>query len=278
VATETQHALAVLSGVLDRNGQQLSASQARQQALADADHLAILHAIWTDQTTQAREQHYRDLLAAHLPPGHRREPGHQARWLWRTLRAAELAGLDPGDVLAAAISERDLAGARDLAAVIDARIRYRTGALVPTPAGPWSSQVPAITDAARHAYLTKVAALMDARQDRTATRQHELAASYQALHEAYRQRETVFAATLADRADWDAATRAQRHLAVAADAELRRRHPGQHHPPLRSAEPEPATETRRPGLTTTAAQPPARWASGSGTWPPRTARSPTGKA
>ena len=41
VATETQHALAVLSGVLDRNGQQLSASQARQQALADADHLPL---------------------------------------------------------------------------------------------------------------------------------------------------------------------------------------------------------------------------------------------
>jgi len=166
VATETQHALAVLSGVLDRNGQQLSASQARQQALADADHLAILHAIWTDQTIQAREQHYRDLLAAHLPPGHRREPGYQARWLWRTLRAAELAGLDPGDVLAAAISERDLVGARDLAAVIDARIRYRTGALVPAPTGPWSFQVPAIADATRHAYLTEITALMDACQDR----------------------------------------------------------------------------------------------------------------
>ena len=64
----------------------------------------------------------------------------------------------------------------------------------------------------------------------TAARQQELAASYHALHEAYRQRETVFAATMADRADWDAATRAQRHLAVAADAELRRRHPGQHLP------------------------------------------------
>jgi hypothetical protein len=47
---------------------------------------------------------------------------------------------------------------------------------------------------------------------------------------------------MADRADWDAATRAQRQLAVAADAELRRRHPGQHHPPLRSAEPDPATD------------------------------------
>ena len=163
---ETRDALAVLSGVLDRDGQQLSASQTRQQALADADHLAIMHAIWTDQTTQAREQHYRDLLAAHLPSEHRRELGHQARWLWRTLRAAELAGLDPGDLLAAAIGERDLAGACDLAAVIDARIRYRTRALVPAPTGPWSSQVPAITDAGRRVYLAEVAALMDARQDR----------------------------------------------------------------------------------------------------------------
>jgi hypothetical protein len=395
----------VLSGVLDRNGQQLSASQTRQQALADADHLAILHAIWTDQTTQAREQHYRDLLAARLPPEHRREPGHQARWLWRTLRAAELAGLDPGDLLAAAISERDLAGARDLAAVIDARIRYRARALVPAPTGPWSAQVPAITDAGRRAYLTEIAALMDARQDRigehaarhalpwavtalgpapddpqdraewqkraasigawqelsghrdpadpigpepvaaapdlraawhqalaalgpadgpdvrglpdgkllhlrdtypietawappyvgdqlrqvraaahdarltglraaaeataarhrgdhdTAARQQELTASYQALHQAYRQRETVFAATMADRADWDAATRAQRHLAVAADAELRR-HPGQHHPPLRSAEPDPAADSQRVELTLSPEHPPGemtRW-------------------
>ena len=62
---------------------------------------------------------------------------------------------------------------------------------------------------------------------------------------AYRQREAVFAATMADRADWEQATRAQRQLAVAADAELRRRHPGQHFAPLRSAEPEPATGPAR---------------------------------
>jgi hypothetical protein len=64
----------------------------------------------------------------------------------------------------------------------------------------------------------------------------------------------VFAAVMADRADWDAATRTQRHLAVAADAELRRRHPGQHHPPLRSAEPQPATGAQRHELTLTAGQ------------------------
>jgi hypothetical protein len=53
--------------------------------------------------------------------------------------------------------------------------------------------------------------------------QHTLAASYQALEQAYRKREAVFAAVIADRTDWEQATRAQRHLAVAADAELRRR-------------------------------------------------------
>jgi hypothetical protein len=135
-------ALAVLARVLARDGQQLSASQTRQQALANADHLAVLHAIWTAETASARDQRYRDLLLAHLPPGHQREPSHQARWLWRTLRSAELAGLDAGDVLAAAIGERDLAGARDPAAVIDARIRYRIGAVVPVQEDRWSAQVP----------------------------------------------------------------------------------------------------------------------------------------
>ena len=40
---------------------------------------------------------------------------------------------------------------------------------------------------------------------------------------------------------WEEATRQQRQLAIAADAELRRRHPDQPHPPLRSAEPRPGT-------------------------------------
>jgi conjugative relaxase-like TrwC/TraI family protein len=116
-------ALGVLATVLDHDGQQLSATQTRQQALADADHLAVLHAIWTAETAPAREQRYRELLLAALPPGYRREPGHQARWLWRTLHGAELAGLDAAQVLAEAIGERDLAGARDVPSVVDARIR-----------------------------------------------------------------------------------------------------------------------------------------------------------
>jgi hypothetical protein len=67
----------------------------------------------------------------------------------------------------------------------------------------------------------------------------------------------VFAAVMADRTDWDHATRHQRHLAIAADAELRRRHPDQPFPPLRSAEPEPLTPAQRAELTLTPEQPPA---------------------
>jgi hypothetical protein len=46
------------------------------------------------------------------------------------------------------------------------------------------------------------------------------------------------------------------HLAVAANAELRRRHPGQYLAPLRSAEPAPATSAQRAELTLTAGEQP----------------------
>ena len=159
-------ALAVLAGVLGRDGQQQSATQIRHQGLADADHLALLQAVWAAETTAVRDQRYHDLLMNTLPPGYRREPGHQAKWLWRTLRAAELAGLDPARVLNDAVAERDLAGSRDIAAVLDARIRNRSGTPVPLSPRPWSEQVPALADPARRAYVAEIAALMDARTDR----------------------------------------------------------------------------------------------------------------
>jgi hypothetical protein len=116
-------ALAVLAAVMERDGQQHSATLTRQHALADADHLAVLNAIWTSETTPAREQRYHDLLQAAASPGYRIDSSHREKWLWQTLRAAELAGLDATQILADAVAERDLSGARDVPAVIDARIR-----------------------------------------------------------------------------------------------------------------------------------------------------------
>jgi hypothetical protein len=80
--------------------------------------------------------------------------------------------------------------------------------------------------------------------DRARARRHEeLAVSYRAMREYYRQREGLLAQAMADRFDWEHATAASRHLAVAADAELRRRHPEQEIEPLRSAEPAPTSDT-----------------------------------
>jgi hypothetical protein len=54
---------------------------------------------------------------------------------------------------------------------------------------------------------------------------------------------------MADRAEWERATGHTRHLAIAADAELRRRHPDHNIDPLRSAEPAPVSDTSREQLT-----------------------------
>jgi hypothetical protein len=81
-----------------------------------------------------------------------------------------------------------------------------------------------------------------------AVRHQELADSYRAMHDAYRDRERVFAVDMVDRAEWDRATARQRRLAIAANAELRRRDPEQAFEPLRSAEPEPATDAERQDL------------------------------
>jgi hypothetical protein len=82
-------------------------------------------------------------------------------------------------------------------------------------------------------------------QHETASQRQALAASYQAMHDACTEREAVFTAVMDDRQQWETTTRQQRQLAVAADAELRRRHPGQHFAPLRSAEPEPEPAIKR---------------------------------
>ena len=160
---------------------------------------------------------------------------------WPTLHVAELAGLDLAQVIASAIGEQDLAGAAWAPQWIGDELRQ-------------------VRDAAWDAHLTGLgpAAEADAARrrgdHRKATQEQERARGYRVLEDAYRQSEVVFAATMADRAEWESATRQQRQLAVAADAELRRRHPGQHFAPLRSAEPRPTVGTQRAELALTAGE------------------------
>jgi hypothetical protein len=161
-----EQALSVLAQVIGRDGQERSATATRLGNLANADHLAILHAIWQDQVTPHREQHYRQLLDAALPAQHRGEASHKAKWLWRTLRAAELAGHDPAQALQDAVNQASLAGARDVAAVVDARIRRRIPSPVPQGPRPWAEQVPETADPERHRFLAELAQAMDDRARR----------------------------------------------------------------------------------------------------------------
>ena len=312
--------------------------------------------------------------------------------------AAELAGLDPAEVTRTAIASRDLAGARDIASVLDARIRQRVDPLLPQPEGPWAKRVPQLPDLERRAYLAEIAAMMDDRKQRLgqhtaqtapawaitalgpvpddaavrqewerkassitayremygyddphdpigpeptrdtpdqraawheaflalgpagepdvramrdgrlwlirdsyaaetawaprhvgrelrlarlgaanadldsiraaaeadaarkagdyahAGRHDELAVSYGAMADCYRQQETIFAQSMADRQEWEHATAHFRRLAIAADAELRRRHPDLRIHPLHSAEPAPVSDIEREKLTLVADQ------------------------
>src|SRR5258708_19977236 len=67
-----------------------------------------------------------------------------------------------------AVDSRPLTGARDVAAVIDARVRKQAGVahLVPLPEGCWSDRVPLVDDPAEQKYLWQLAAAADARVDR----------------------------------------------------------------------------------------------------------------
>ena len=77
----------------------------------------------------------------------------------------------------------------------------------------------------------------------------------------------TFAPTMDDRQEWEHATEHSRHLAIAADAELRRRHPDQRIEPLRSAEPAPVSDTDRAELTWPRTRRSPRWPPGSATLP-----------
>jgi conjugative relaxase-like TrwC/TraI family protein len=159
--------IGVLSDVLENEGAEMSALEVQRRNLANADHLAKLHAIWQGETSDAVTGRYERLLRDQLPDEWKNAQlsGH-ATWLWRTLRGAEAAGQDAAGVLARAIRSKPLTGSRDLAAVIDGRIREQTGSLVPQDPGSWVDRVPDIEDSGRREYVGQLAEAMDARTER----------------------------------------------------------------------------------------------------------------
>ncbi len=158
--------ITILAPVVRRQDAELSATETREQALSDADHLGVLHAIWIDQCRAEAHIRYAQVVREHASPADAVEILKDTDVLWRTVRAAELAGLDGHQVIRAAIEGRPFTGARSHSAVLDARIRKTTGHLPPAIGGTWADRLPRFTDPDLASYMAEVAAAMDDRQHR----------------------------------------------------------------------------------------------------------------
>ena len=77
-----------------------------------------------------------------------------------------------------AVSGRGLGDARDLAAVVDSRIRKTTAGVVPLVPRPWAERVPDVPDPVIREHLGKLAAAMDARTERLAAHVTETAPAW----------------------------------------------------------------------------------------------------
>ena len=157
--------VSVLAGILARDGSELSATEALEQALSQADHLGILGGIWDDVTRRGQTERFEQALREALPEDLARQAlaDPACTWLWRSLREAETAGRDCGEALHAAVAERDLNGARDVARVLDFRMRRLLDGTQPQPPGPWADRVPHTGSPDLDRYLRELAEAMDER-------------------------------------------------------------------------------------------------------------------
>jgi flagellar biosynthesis GTPase FlhF len=157
-------AVSVLAEVMSRDGAVLSATEMLASELSNADHLGTLGAIWHDLARRAQATRFEQELRASLPAAADAVLSDPAcTWLWRSLREAEAAGLDGGQVLRDAIAIRSLTGARHKARVLDARIRRMLAGTVPRPSGSWAERVPQMGDPELNRYMQQLAAAMDDR-------------------------------------------------------------------------------------------------------------------
>jgi len=156
---------AVLADILSRDGTELSALEVRDRNLSEADNLGWLHGMFMDQAQPLRYARYAGVLGAELPAGYAAD-SYQSRWLYRTLETCERSGLDCADVVRQALASSSLEGARDVASVLDARIRKAHPSPVPLPPGPFADQVPAARDPQAQRFMDELAAAMDGRKER----------------------------------------------------------------------------------------------------------------
>ena len=147
----------ILARCLDRDGQQLSATDTRAAEWSDADRLDVLGVQWQHVTRDAAQHRYEAAVRAALTDEEARQvlADPAATWLWRTLREAEAAGLDGAGMLRRAAASGPLTDAESVAKVLDWRIRQHTDGMPALAARPWTSQVPQTGDPDMDRYASR---------------------------------------------------------------------------------------------------------------------------
>jgi hypothetical protein len=158
--------ITILALAIRRDAAEMSATETREQALSDADHLGALHAIWMDQGRAEAHSRYSRAVRECASSADAEEILSDTDVLWRTVRAAEFAGLDGAEVIRQAIVGRSFTGARSHSAVLESRIRRKTGHLPPRIRDSWTAILPRFADPELARYMAEVAAAMDDRQRR----------------------------------------------------------------------------------------------------------------
>ena len=158
-------AVSVLTAVIGRDDTDRSASEVLAQAYSDADHLAVIGSRWLELMRQASADRYRAAVRSALPAdlAGEVEQDHAAKWLHRSLREAELAGMDAEAVVRDAVNCLPMTGARDVGRVLDGRIRQMLRGMQPQVGGTYSSRVRETGDEGITTYLRELAEAMDAR-------------------------------------------------------------------------------------------------------------------
>lgn len=163
----SQGGAGILANVLARGERELSATETLEAALGDADSLRTLLPIWTDLAASEHISRYDAVLRAELGDEMAASVtgDYRATWLYRTLRAGELAGMDGAAVLRQAAAQRDLGDVRSVAAVLDHRARQIIPAAVPLGGG-WATRTPTAAEPGTQVLLDEIGRAMDARTSR----------------------------------------------------------------------------------------------------------------
>ena len=112
--------LAVLANALERQQNEVTATQVMRQELERASSLATLAPMWAEVTRAHATRRYENIVWSLLAAGEWRlyEQDPERSTVARLLRAADLAGHDVEALLQRAVEGRDFAGARSIAAVV----------------------------------------------------------------------------------------------------------------------------------------------------------------